>query len=78
LDDAQIDFLRSGFKGKQLEPYTEFVVGERVRIGAGVMQGLEGILVRKSNQLRFVISVKLINQFAAVEVDADAVSPVCC
>lgn len=78
LDDAQVEFLRSGFKGKNLEPYTEFVVGEKVRIEAGVMQGVEGVLVRRSNQLRFVISVKLINQYAAVEVDADAVSPVCC
>jgi len=78
LEDAQVEFLRSGYRGKNLEPYTDFVVGEKVRIETGVMQGVEGILVRKSNQLRFVLSVNLINQYAAVEVDADALSPVSC
>jgi hypothetical protein len=76
LADDQVEFLRSGFKGRNLEPYTELVVGEKVRIETGVMQGVEGILVRKSNQLRFVISIKLINQYAAVEVDADALRPI--
>ena len=76
LEDAQVEFLRSGFKGKNLEPFTELAVGEKVRIETGVMQGVEGILVRKSNQLRFVLSIKLINQYAAVEVDADALKPI--
>lgn len=76
LEDAQVELLRSGFKGKKMEPYTEFAMGERVRIDTGVMQGVEGVLVRKSNQLRFVLSVSLINQNAAVEVDADSLRPI--
>ena len=76
LEDAQVEFLRSGFKGRNLEPFTELVVGEKVRIETGVMQGVEGVLVRKSNQFRFVLSINLINQYAAVEVDADALKPI--
>jgi transcription antitermination factor NusG len=76
LEDAQVEFLRSGFKGRNLEPYTELVVGEKVRIETGVMQGVEGILVRRSNQSRFVLSINLINQYAAVEVDAEALKPI--
>ncbi|HEY2469490.1 MAG TPA: UpxY family transcription antiterminator [Terracidiphilus sp.] len=76
VEDAQVELLRLGFKGKKMEPYTEFVVGEKVRIDTGVMQGVEGTLVRKSNQLRFVLSVNLINQYAVVEVDADALTPI--
>jgi hypothetical protein len=76
LEDAQIEFLRSGFHGKSLEPYNELVIGEKVRIETGVMQGVEGILVRKSNQLRFVLSINLLNRHAAVEVDADALKPI--
>jgi transcription antitermination factor NusG len=72
IEDAEIEFLRSGFHGKQLEPYSELVVGEKVRVKTGVMQGVEGILVRKTNSLRFVLTLNLINQCAAVEVDADA------
>jgi transcription antitermination factor NusG len=72
LEEAEIEFLRSGFSGRKLEPFQELVVGEKVRIKTGVMQGVEGILVRKNSSLRFVLSLSLINQHAAVEVDADA------
>jgi len=48
--------------GGKLEPYRELVVGERVRIKSGTLRGLEGTLIRKNNQLRFVLSVDLINQ----------------
>ncbi len=72
LEDSEVEFLRSGFHGKKPEPYSELVVGERVRIKTGVMQGIEGTLVRKQSSLRFVLTLSMINQHAAVEVDADA------
>jgi transcription antitermination factor NusG len=76
LEDAEVEFLRSGLQGRKAEPYSELVVGERVRIKAGVMQGVEGTLVRKHSSLRFVLTLSLINQHAAVEVDADALESV--
>jgi transcription antitermination factor NusG len=76
LADAEVEFLRSGLYGRKVEPYRELVVGEKVRVKAGVMQGVEGILVRKNSSLRFVLSINLINQYAAVEVDADALESV--
>lgn len=72
LEDAEVEFLRSGFCGKKVEPYMDLVVGEKVRIKTGVMQGVEGVLVRKNSSLRFVLTLNLINQQAAVEVDAEA------
>ena len=72
LSDAEVEFLRSGLGGLKIEPYRELVVGERVRVKTGVMQGLVGTLVRKNTSLRFVLTLDLINQHAAVEVDADA------
>ncbi len=76
LEDAEVEFLRSGFHGKRAEPYSELVVGQRVRIRSGVMQGVEGTLVRKQSSLRFVLTLSLINQHAAVEVDADTLESV--
>jgi transcription antitermination factor NusG len=76
LPDAEIDFLRSGFCRQRVEPYCDLVVGEKVRIKYGSMQGLEGVLVRKKNSLRFVLTLELINQSAAVEVGADELEPV--
>jgi len=71
LSEAEIEFLRSGLCKQGLEPYHELVVGTRVRIRSGVMQGIEGTLVRKSDSMRFVLTIKLINQHAAVQVNAE-------
>jgi transcription antitermination factor NusG len=70
LPDSDVEFLRSDFCRRRIEPYSDLVIGERVRIKSGVMQGLQGTLVRKSNSMRFVMTLELINQHAAIEVDA--------
>jgi transcription antitermination factor NusG len=70
VPDAEIELLRSGLQKNTLEPYHELAVGKKVRIKAGSMEGVEGVLVRKGNGLRFVMALKLINQFASVEVEA--------
>lgn len=77
LRDSEVDFLRSDFCRQRSEPYRELVVGQKVRVRAGIMQGIEGTLLRKNNTLRFVLSLSLINQHAAVEVDAGDLEPVC-
>jgi len=71
IPDNEIDFLRSDFCNRRLEPYRELVVGKRVRIKYGPMQGVCGVLVQKRNNLRFVLTLELINQHAAIEVAAD-------
>lgn len=76
VPDATIEFLRSELCGRKIEPYNELVVGQKVRIKSGSMQGLQGVLVRKNNNLRFVLTVDLINQHAAVEISADNLEPV--
>jgi transcription antitermination factor NusG len=75
LTDAEIDFLRSGLCGKKIEPYRELVVGQKVRIRSGPLQGLKGVLVKQNNGLRFVLSLEMINQHASVEVDAESLEP---
>ncbi len=76
LPTSEIDFLRSGFCRERAEPFRELVVGETVRIKNGVMQGVEGTLVRRSDSMRFVLTLKLINQHAAVQVNAEDLEPV--
>jgi len=44
--------------------------GARVRVRRGALQGLEGVLVRYKNQARLVLSVNLLAQSVAAEVDA--------
>jgi transcription antitermination factor NusG len=70
LPDSEIEFLRTNCQGKKLEPFRELLVGERVRIKSGALQGVHGVLVRRNNSLRFVLTLELINQHAAIEVEA--------
>jgi transcription antitermination factor NusG len=76
IPDSDVEFLRSGFCRQQIEPYGDLVIGERVRIKIGVMQGLQGTLVRKQNSMRFVLTVELISQHAAIQVDAEDLEPI--
>jgi transcription antitermination factor NusG len=68
---SEIELLRASVRGCSVEPYRELAVGKAVRIKRGSMEGVEGVLVRKGNGLRFVLNLKLINQCAAIEVDAE-------
>lgn len=59
--------------GSGIEPYPFLRFGDRVRIREGPLQGIEGILVRKKNSLRLVLSVELLQKSVSVEVDAHLV-----
>jgi transcriptional antiterminator RfaH len=76
IPETAIEFLRSDLCRQKIEPFRELVVGQKVRIRNGAMSGLQGVLVRKNNNLRFVLTIALINQHAAVEVDAQNLEPV--
>jgi transcription termination/antitermination protein NusG len=76
LPDDQVEILRSGLADRlHVEPHPFLAVGRRVRIVRGPLAGLEGILRRKKNSLRFVLSVELIQRSIAVDVDAADVQP---
>jgi transcription antitermination factor NusG len=70
LPDFEIDALRLGLRLRKAEPHPYLKVGEKVRIRNGVMAGLEGILIRKKNESRVVLSLDSIMQSIAVEVEA--------
>jgi transcription antitermination factor NusG len=76
LSDFEIETLRSGLHSQKFEPYRGLAIGRKVRIQAGPLQGLEGTLVRNAKGVRVVITVDIIQQSVAVELDADAVEPV--
>jgi transcription antitermination factor NusG len=75
LPEPQIEALRSGIGKRKLEPHPYLVVGKRVRIHSGAMSGLEGVLIRKKNHFRVVLSLDVLQQSVAVEVNAVDVEP---
>src|SRR5229473_3516732 len=75
LSDFEIEALRSCIGQRKIEPHPYLVIGERVRIKAGPMTGMEGVLVRKKSNFRVVLALDVIMQCVAVEVDADNLEP---
>ena len=57
----------------QVEPHPFLKCGDRVRIKSGPLEGIEGILVRKTQGFRLVLSVEMLSKSAAVEVDVSTV-----
>jgi len=71
LPQEEIDALRTSLlNGVRAEPHRYLTIGRRVRVKSGPLTGMEGILVRKKNQDRLVISLDLILRSVAVEVSA--------
>jgi len=77
VPDLDIEAIRLGSQMRKIQPHTYLTVGERVRIKSGVMAGVEGILVRKKNDLRVVLTLDTIMRSVAVEVDADDIESTC-
>ncbi len=57
----------------KIEPHPFIQCGDRVRVKAGPLEGVEGILIRKKNLTRLILSVEMLGRSAAVEVDASLV-----
>jgi transcription antitermination factor NusG len=60
----------------RVEPHPYLKCGMRVRVIRGPIEGVQGILVRKKNLCRLVISVDMLSQSVAVEVNACDVEPI--
>jgi len=76
LPDGEIEGLKKGLTGGVLaEPHPFLSAGRRVRVKAGPLAGVEGIVIRRKNRLRLVISLELIQRAAMVEVDAADLEP---
>jgi transcription antitermination factor NusG len=76
LAAAEIETLRSGLRSYNFAPHPLLTVGQRVRIKSGPLDGMEGILVRRKNNFRVVITVEAIQKSVAIEIDADQVDPI--
>jgi len=57
----------------QVEPHPFLKCGDWVRIKCGPLEGIEGILLRKTRGYRLVLSVEMLSKSAAVEIDAGMV-----
>lgn len=68
ISGEEIESLRAGLQHRRAEPHPYLAAGQRVRIRAGALAGIEGRVVRVKNGLRVVLSLDLIMQSFSVEV----------
>lgn len=77
VPEEEIEAVRRAVEGTlSVEPHPFLRCGERVRVVRGSLEGVEGVLTRKKNLYRLVLSVEMLAQSVSVEIDALDVVPV--
>ncbi len=77
IPEEEIRSIRRSIDGSlRVEPHPYLKCGDRVRVKRGSLEGVEGILLRKKNMCRLILSVDMLAQSVAVEIDASDVEPV--
>jgi len=73
ISAEEIAWIKSGLTHGQAEPHEYLKVGQRVMITSGALSGMQGILTRKTNSARVVVSLDSIARAFVVEVDRSSV-----
>jgi len=74
IPHTEIEAIRRVIANRlNVEPAPFLKFGDRVRVKSGPLEGIEGILVRKKNLYRLVLSVELLEKSVSVEIDASVV-----
>jgi transcription antitermination factor NusG len=76
IPQQEIDAIQRAVEGPyRVEPHPFLKCGMRVRVVRGALEGVEGILLRKKNLCRLILSVDMLAQSVSVEVHAADVEP---
>jgi len=74
--EDEIEAVRRGLsRDARFEPHPYLKIGSRVRVRSGPLSGIEGILLRRKDGFRLVLSIELIMRSVATEVDEADVEP---
>ncbi len=76
IPESDMEALRLIAHSLGVEPHPFLNIGDRIRITAGPLTGLVGILTRRKQELRLVLSVQIIMRSVAVEVSEFDIEPI--
>lgn len=76
VSPEEIDRIKRGVEFGNAAPHSAFVVGQRVLITEGALQGMSGSLLRSGNNTRVVISIDSIARSFVVDVDISCLKPI--
>ncbi|MGO9340096.1 MAG: transcription termination/antitermination protein NusG [Terracidiphilus sp.] len=76
IPDIEVQAIRRTVEGPlRVEPHPYLKCGDKVRVKRGTLEGVVGILVRRKNLCRLVLSVDMLERSVGVEIDASDVEP---
>ncbi len=76
IPDSEIEAIQRALDGRYaVEPHPFLKCGDTVRVKRGSLEGVKGILIRKKGSHRLVLSVNMLAQSVAVEIDGSDVEP---
>jgi transcription antitermination factor NusG len=76
LPESEMNSLINGLiRGVRAEPHPYLIAGRMVRVRYGPLAGTQGVLVRRKDKFRVVLSLNLIMRSVAVEVDEADIEP---
>ena len=75
ISDSVMEELREGLRTGRIEPHRGIEIGKAVRIRSGIMAGMTGVLIRRKNDFRVVITLGQIMQSLSIEVDETLIEP---
>jgi len=61
--------------GVSAKPHPFLTAGKKVRVNSGPLQGLEGLIVKRKNATRFVVSVELLKRSVSVDLGGAELEP---
>jgi transcription antitermination factor NusG len=69
VPDSQIEYLNRAITLGKAEPYAYLKSGKRVRVTAGPLAGLEGIVVEIKNRVQVIVSFEWMCRSVAISLD---------
>lgn len=72
IQDGEMEVLRRIIDCKAIEPHPYMTAGDKVRVKAGPLEGVAGVVLRKANGLRFIVTLDLIGKSVALDIEGSA------
>lgn len=74
IPSDELDAIRRAtIRPNIVEPHAFLTEGDLVRVKSGPLSGVEGLLHRKKDSFRLILSIHILGRAAAVEIDVNAV-----
>jgi len=78
IPDGEIGAVRACLAGGNIAPHPFIVVGERVRVRSGPFKGVSGIVIRRTNHCKLVVSIGIIHRSFALEISPEDLDKLTC